>query len=55
MTRFLVGLILGLILGVYLADRANAAAVLRQRYTSVKASEPDGPTSLGTSLEDVLK
>jgi hypothetical protein len=53
MTRFLIGLVLGLILGVYLTDRANASAVLHQRYASIKASEPDGPTSLGTSLEDI--
>lgn len=53
MTRLILGFLLGLIVGVYLTDRANTAAAIRQRYASVKASEPDGPTSFGVSLEDI--
>lgn len=55
MTRLILGFLLGLIVGVWLTDRANGSAAIRQRYASVKASEPGGPTSFGDTLEDVLR
>ena len=53
MTRLILGFLIGLIVGVWLTDRANESAAIRQRYAAVKASEPDGPTSFGASLEDI--
>lgn len=55
MTRLILGFLVGLVVGVWLTDRANGSAVARQRYAAVKASEPGGPDSFGDTLEDVLR